>query len=141
MPDEISFREELSTKIKDFTSVILLPLFFTFTGIRMQLGLLAEGHSWLICCVIIGIAILGKLIGTAVAARGVGISWPESFSLGILMNTRGLMELIVLNIGYDLGILPPEIFTMLVIMAIVTTVMTSPLLSLTSLISPSKSKN
>ncbi|MCW5559999.1 MAG: cation:proton antiporter, partial [Verrucomicrobiae bacterium] len=95
-------------------------------------GLLNDAQSWLICFLIIAVATLGKLGGSAVAARFTGMSWGEALRLGALMNTRGLMELIALNIGYDLGILSPQIFTMLVIMALVTTVLTGPLLSLFS---------
>jgi len=89
-------------------------------------------HEWIICLVIIGVATLGKLGGSAVAAKMTSLSWRESIQLGALMNTRGLMELIALNIGYDLGILSQRIFTMLVIMALVTTIMTAPLLTLFS---------
>ncbi len=130
IPDNNFFKQKKSDKIKDFASVFLLPLFFAFTGLRTEIGLLDNGTDWLTCACIILVAIIGKLFGSALAAKWMGSSWTESWSLGILMNTRGLMELIVLNIGYDLGILPPKIFTMLVIMALVTTIMTTPLLSL-----------
>ncbi len=113
-----------------FTSTFLLPLFFAYTGLRTQIGLLASWQSWLICAGIISVAILGKFGGSMLAARLTGMSWFDSASIGALMNTRGLMELIALNIGYDLGILPPQIFAMMVLMALVTTFMTSPLLSL-----------
>jgi Kef-type K+ transport system membrane component KefB len=92
-------------------------------------GLLNTAHLWMICALIIGLAVLGKFVGTAVAARLVGQGWNDALRLGALMNTRGLMELIVLNIGYDLGILRPEMFTMLVFMALLTTSMTSPALN------------
>ena len=92
--------------------------------------MLSGAQDWLICLAIIAIATVGKLGGSAVAARITGMSWRESLQLGALMNTRGLMELIALNIGYDLGILSPRIFTLLVIMAVVTTMMTGPLLTL-----------
>jgi len=96
------------------------------------LALSLARHEWIICLVIIGVATLGKLGGSAVAAKMTSLSWRESIQLGALMNTRGLMELIALNIGYDLGILSQRIFTMLVIMALVTTIMTAPLLTLFS---------
>jgi Kef-type K+ transport system membrane component KefB len=115
--------------VENFSSVLLLPLFFVFTGLRTQIGLLHDLQGWLLCLLIIAVASLGKLGGTAVAARFTGMSWRESLQLGALMNTRGLMELIALNIGYDLGILPPHIFTMLVIMALATTMLTGPLLT------------
>lgn len=94
---------------------------------RTQVGLIAGGQL-LICSLVVAVACLGKFGGTAVAARATGLSWREAASLGVLMNTRGLMELVVLNIGLDLGVLSPLLFTMLVIMALVTTVATTPLL-------------
>ena len=109
---------------------LLLPLFFVFTGLRTQVGLLQEPAGWLICLALISVATFGKLGGSMLAARITGINWPDSFALGALMNTRGLVEIIALNIGYDLGILTPSIFTMLVLMALLTTAMTGPLLSL-----------
>jgi Kef-type K+ transport system membrane component KefB len=95
--------------------------------------LLDDWHSWLVCLGIIAVAIVGKLGGGMLAAHWTGMSWQESFSVGALMNTRGLVELIVLNFGYDLGILSPRIFTMMVLMALSTTFMTGPLLSLVKL--------
>lgn len=130
MPDTGGFRHKLAVRIENFSSVLLLPLFFAFTGLRTQVGLLNDWQGWLLCLGIIGVATLGKLGGSAVTARLTGMSWSESLQLGALMNTRGLMELIALNIGYDLGILPPRIFTMLVIMALATTMLTGPLLTL-----------
>ena len=111
------------------SAAFLLPLFFAFTGLRTQVGLLDDWNSWLLCAVVIGVAIAGKLGGSMLAARWTGMGWKDSFAVGTLMNTRGLIELIVLNIGYDLGILSPRIFTMMVIMALVTTFMTGPILS------------
>lgn len=108
----------------------MLPLFFAFSGLRTHLGLLNDLGSWLVCAGIVAVAMLGKLGGSLLAARFMGMKWGESFALGALMNTRGLVELIALNIGYDLGILPPEIFTMMVLMALATTFMTGPLLGL-----------
>ena len=116
-------------RIEDFSTLFLLPLFFVFTGLRTSLNLLGDAQSWLVCLGIVAVAIAGKLGGTFVAARWTGMSRPDSFALGALMNTRGLMELIALNIGYDLGILSPRIFAMLVLMALVTTALTGPLLS------------
>lgn len=130
MPDINSFRRRIRERIEAFSSVLLLPLYFTFTGLRTQIGLLHDFEGWLICLLITAIAVLGKLGGSAAAARFTGMSWRESLQLGALMNTRGLMELVALNIGYDLGILPPRIFTMLVIMALLTTMLTDPLLTL-----------
>lgn len=129
MPQHVSFRTSLTAKIEDLTTVVLLPLFFAYTGIRVQIGLLDTWQAWLACGVIVLVATVGKVLGAAGAARATGMRWREAWALGALMNTRGLMELVVLNIGYDIGILSPEIFAMMVVMAIVTTFMTGPLLS------------
>ena len=130
MPAASGFREKLIVRVENLSSVLLLPVFFAFTGLRTQIGLLGEAHDWIICLVIIGVATAGKLGGSALAARLTGMDSRTSLQLGALMNTRGLMELIALNIGYDLGILSQRIFTMLVIMALITTIMTGPLLTL-----------
>jgi Kef-type K+ transport system membrane component KefB len=130
MPASSALRSFLRDKLATFSSAALLPLFFAFTGLRTQIGLLNDWQSWLACAVIIVVAIAGKLGGSALAARLSGMNWPDSLSIGVLMNTRGLMELVALNIGYDLGILPGRIFAIMVLMAIVTTCMTAPLLSL-----------
>jgi len=107
-------------RVENLSSVLLLPVFFAFTGLRTQIGLLNSAQDWLICLVVTAVA----AGGSAPAARPTGMKWRESVQLGALMNTRGLMELIALNIGYDMGILSQHIFTMLVIMALVTTIMT-----------------
>ena len=130
MPAGGGFRKKLIVRIEHFSAVLLLPLFFAFIGLRTQIGLLEGPQEWLICLGIIAVATLGKLGGTAVVSRVVGMSWRDSLRLGTLMNTRGLMELIALNIGYELGILSLRIFTMLVIMALVTTFLTAPLVGL-----------
>ena len=130
MPPNHALREVFARRIEDVSVLLLLPLFFAFTGLRTQLGVLNTPHLWLICGLIILLAVTGKFGGSAIAARLTGQSWRDSLSIGALMNTRGLMELIVLNIGYDLGILTPEIFTMMVFMALATTFMTSPVLNL-----------
>lgn len=119
----------ITENLRPFTA-FLLPLFFAFTGLRTQIGLLGDGQGWLLCAAIIAVAIVGKLGGASVAARVSGLSWHESLSIGALMNTRGLMELIVINIGYDLGILSAQVFAMMVLMALTTTIMTGPVLSL-----------
>lgn len=130
MPQLPHFRKLVIDKIEDVAVVLLLPLFFVFTGLRTEIGLLNTPYLWTICGLIILVAIIGKFCGGAFSARILGESWHDSLSIGALMNTRGLMELIVLNIGYEMGILPPPIFVMLVIMALVTTFMTTPLLTL-----------
>ena len=129
MPTACGFRDKLVVRVENLSSVLLLPVFFAFTGLRTQIGLLNGAQDWLICLLIIAVATAGKLGGSALAARLTGMKWRESLQLGALMNTRGLMELIALNIGYDMGILSQRIFTMLVIMALVTTVMTGPLVT------------
>ncbi|HEV8203242.1 MAG TPA: cation:proton antiporter [Pyrinomonadaceae bacterium] len=130
MPPSTEFRIFLKDKLEAFGSHALLPLFFAFTGLRMQVGLLNDWQGWLMCGVIILVAIAGKLGGSMFMSRWTGMTWSRSFSIGVLMNTRGLVELVVLNIGYDLGILSGRIFAMMVLMALVTTFMTGPLLSL-----------
>ena len=130
MPSHEGLRNFLRERIEPLSAGFLLPLFFAFTGLRTQIGLLDDWLSWLVCLAVIGVAIAGKLGGSMIAARCTGMNWQESFSLGALMNTRGLVELIVLNLGYDLGILPPKVFGMMVLMALATTFMTGPLLSL-----------
>jgi Kef-type K+ transport system membrane component KefB len=130
MPRDREFRALLRDRLESVSSVFLLPLFFVYTGLRTEVGLLGDMASWATCLGIIAVATAGKLGGTAVAARWTGFRWRDSIVLGALMNSRGLMELIALNVGYDLGILTPKIFTMMVLMALVTTAMTGPLLSL-----------
>ncbi|MFT4024317.1 MAG: cation:proton antiporter [Flavihumibacter sp.] len=130
MPANVSFRSLFIEKVEDVSLVLLLPLFFVFTGLRTEIGLLNEGKMWLVCLLIVLVAVAGKFVGSALAARFVGQSWQDSLSIGALMNTRGLMELIVLNIGYDLGVLTPQVFAMMVLMALTTTFMTGPALDL-----------
>jgi Kef-type K+ transport system membrane component KefB len=133
MPTVSGFRVFLREHLESFSSATLLPLFFVFTGLRTQIGLLNDWAGWLICLGIIIVAVTGKLGGSMLMARWTNMSWRDSFAIGVLMNTRGLVELVVLNIGYDLGILSARIFVMLVIMALATTFMTAPLLSLVKL--------
>jgi Kef-type K+ transport system membrane component KefB/nucleotide-binding universal stress UspA family protein len=130
MPKDGNFGRHLAEKLEDLVVVFLLPMFFAYSGLRTQLGLLDTRGAWVMCALVILVACLGKFGGSAVAARITGLKWRESGALGILMNTRGLMELIVLNIGLDLGVISPTLFTMMVIMALVTTFMTTPLLEL-----------
>lgn len=130
MPPVPTFEVFLKTRLEAFTSAALLPLFFVFTGLRTQITLLNDWSGWLTCLGITLVAVAGKLGGSMLMARWTSMNWRDSFSIGVLMNTRGLVELVVLNIGYDLGILPARIFAMMVIMALATTFMTAPLLSL-----------
>ena len=130
MPDNMKFRKMFIEKIEDVALVVLLPLFFVFTGLRTEIGLLNSPELWKVCGLIILVAVVGKFIGSALAAKFVGQNWRDSLTIGALMNTRGLMELVVLNIGYDLGVLTKEVFAMMVIMALATTFMTGPALNL-----------
>src|SRR6478735_7609960 len=132
MPRQGDYAHALAERLEDFVVVALLPLFFAFSGLRTQLGLLSGSSDWLLCLGLTLVACVGKFGGSFAVARLTGMSTRESAALGVLMNTRGLMELIVLNIGLDLGVISPKIFTMMVIMALVTTIMTTPLLQLLS---------
>ncbi|WP_395047890.1 cation:proton antiporter [Flavobacterium sp.] len=138
MPENAKFRSVFIEKVEDVSVIMLLPLFFVFTGLRTQIGLINDIHLWEITGIIILVAVAGKFLGSALAAKFVGHNWKDSLSIGALMNTRGLMELVVLNIGYDLGVLSTEIFTMMVIMALVTTFMTGPALDLINYIFKTK---
>ncbi|RAM50749.1 MAG: sodium:proton antiporter [Hapalosiphonaceae cyanobacterium JJU2] len=131
MPKNAGLVRELALKTEDFVLIFLLPVFFAYSGLRTQIGLLNSPELWLLCLLVLLVAIAGKYVGTYVAARVSGINNREASALGWLMNTRGLTELIVLNIGLELGVISPLLFTMLVIMALVTTFMTSPLLEWT----------
>jgi Kef-type K+ transport system membrane component KefB len=128
MPHDSALARDLRAKCEDLVLVLLLPVFFAFTGLRTQIGLIGSGHDWLVCMAIVAVASLGKFGGSFAAARLAGVDWREAASVGVLMNTRGLMELIVLNVGLDLGVLSPALFAMFVVMALVTTLATSPIL-------------
>lgn len=128
VPHDGRIAKELTERIEGLVTTLLLPAFFALVGMRTEIGLVSGWQNWLVCLVIIAVATLGKFGGTWAAARVVGKEWREAASLGILMNTRGLMELIVLNIGLDLGVISPTLFAMMVLMALVTTVATSPIL-------------
>jgi Kef-type K+ transport system membrane component KefB len=140
MPPDLNFRKIVVEKLEDVSVVLLLPLFFVFTGLRTQIGLLTNAHLWGTCGWVVLVAVVGKFGGSSIAAKVVGQSWKESLSIGALMNTRGLMELIVLNIGYDLGILSPQVFAMMVLMALITTFMTGPALDLINWLMPDKKR-
>jgi Kef-type K+ transport system membrane component KefB len=128
IPHNSALAHDIREKCEDLVVVLFLPVFFVFTGMRTQIGLVHGAYDWLACILIIGVASLGKFGGSLFAARWTGSDWREAASLGVLMNTRGLMELIVLNVGLDLGVLSPVLFTMFVIMAVVTTLVTTPIL-------------
>ncbi|MDI1256991.1 MAG: cation:proton antiporter [Flavobacterium sp.] len=141
MPDNAKFRAIIIEKVEDVSVIVLLPLFFVFTGLKTKLGLLDTPEMWEITGLIIIVAVVGKFLGSAIAAKFVGQSWKDSLMIGALMNTRGLMELIVLNIGLELGVLSDKVFTMMVIMALVTTFMTGPALDLINFIFKTKDEN
>jgi Kef-type K+ transport system membrane component KefB len=128
IPHDSRVARDMVAKLEDIVIVLLLPAFFAYTGMRTQIGLVSGLEQWLLCLVIVVVASVGKFGGSSVAARLTGLSWRESTALGVLMNTRGLMELIVLNIGLDLKVISPTLFAMLVIMAVVTTFATTPIL-------------
>lgn len=130
IPHDGRLAREFTAKLKDPVTVLLLPAFFAYTGMRTQIGLVSTGEDWLWCGAIVLVATLGKFGGAMIAARLTGQSWRDSTTLGALMNTRGLMELIALNIGLDMGVISPALFAMMVIMALVTTATTSPVVSL-----------
>jgi Kef-type K+ transport system membrane component KefB len=128
MPESHKFRNIIIEKVEDLSVILLLPLFFVYTGLKTQINTINDPYLWKITGMIIAVAVAGKFFGSAVAAKFVGQSWRDSLTIGALMNTRGLMELVVLNIGLELGVLSTEVFTMMVIMALVTTFMTGPAL-------------
>jgi Kef-type K+ transport system membrane component KefB len=141
IPHDSGLARELTDRLEDLVLVLLLPAFFAYTGMRTQIGLVSTGTEWLICGIIILIASVGKFGGSMIAARVTGLKWRDSAALGVLMNTRGLMELIVLNIGLELKVISPALFAMLVMMALVTTFATTPLLHLLTLRRPFESLN
>ena len=129
LPRRASFIEQVRS-LDQVNNVVFLPLFFVSSGLRTQIGLISAPALWLVCLLVVAVACFGKVLGGMLSVRWMGESWRESLTLGVLMNTRGLVELIVLNIGLDLGVLSPVLFAMLVIMAVLTTMMASPLLPL-----------
>jgi Kef-type K+ transport system membrane component KefB len=136
IPHDSALAHALTWRLEDLVVVLLLPAFFAYTGLRTQIGLVSGVEQWLVCGLILVVATAGKFGGTLVAARLTGLGWRDAAALGLLMNTRGLMELIALNIGLDLQIISPTLFAMLVLMALATTLATAPLLSLLSLSPP-----
>ena len=120
--------DELRDRLESVTLVVLLPLFFAYTGLRTSIGLLNSVELWLLCGLVVMVAVVSKLVVSAVFVRGSGMSWRESLAVGVLVNTRGLVELVILNVGLDLHILSATVFSMMVIMALATTLMTMPLI-------------
>jgi Kef-type K+ transport system membrane component KefB len=130
VPHDSALARRVRGRLEDVVIVLLLPAFFAFVGLRTEIGVVRGIGDWALCGLIVVVASLGKFGGSAVAARLTGAPWREAAALGALMNTRGLMELVVLNIGLDLGVLSPRLFAMLVIMALVTTLATTPAVTL-----------
>jgi Kef-type K+ transport system membrane component KefB len=128
LSDQTALREAIRERLRDFTTVFFLPIFFTYTGLRTDIGTMDGGRLWALLGLVLLVAIAGKFGGCALAARLSGFSLSDACAVGVLMNTRGLMELVAVNIGFDLGLIPRSVFFMLVVMAIVTTFMTSPIL-------------
>ncbi len=128
IPHDSALARSLTRSLETPVTILLLPAFFAYTGMRTQIGLVSGLYEWSICALIVLAATVGKFGGAVAGARASGLSWRRAASLGILMNTRGLMELIVLNVGLDLGVISPTLFTMLVLMALATTMATTPLL-------------
>ncbi|HEV2763524.1 MAG TPA: cation:proton antiporter [Pyrinomonadaceae bacterium] len=129
MPKEKEFTEEVVRKLRTLVVILLLPLFFAFTGLRTSIGLIIGPTMILYSALVFAVAVAGKFGGSALAARVMGVPWREAASIGILMNTRGLIELVILNIGLDIGVLNRPLFSMMVVMAVGTTLMTTPLLT------------
>ena len=128
IPHDSAIARSFIRQLEHVVAILFLPAFFAFTGMRTRIDLVTGGSQWLICALIIAVATVGKFGGSAIAARLTGMDWRMSAALGTLMNTRGLMELVVLNIGLDLKVISPTLFSMMVVMALVTTVATSPVL-------------
>ena len=128
MPRESALNETLSGHIRGLTSIVFLPLFFAVTGLRTNVGSLATPQLWICCALVLLVAIAGKFGGAAASAAATGFSWRDATAIGLLMNTRGLMEMVVVNVGLEIGVVSPSLYTMIVIMALVTTAMTTPLL-------------
>lgn len=128
IPHDSDLARSLERSLGDLATVLLLPAFFALTGMRTDIGLLSGAAQWWLCGLIVLVATVGKFGGTFAAARLTGMDGRHAAGLGVLMNTRGLMALVVLNIGLDLGVISPTLFTMLVVMALVTTLATTPIL-------------
>jgi Kef-type K+ transport system membrane component KefB len=128
IPHDTRLAAAVTSSFERFVLILLLPAFFAFTGMRTEVGLVSGWNAWLACGLIILVATLGKFGGTLVAARATGVGWRHAAALGVLMNTRGLMQLIILNVGLDLGVISPTLFTMMVLMALATTMAAAPIL-------------
>jgi Kef-type K+ transport system membrane component KefB len=130
IPHDTPLARDVRAKLEPIVTIVFLPAFFAYAGMRTEINLFSGWENWLLCGAIIGVAIAGKFGGSAVAARLCGMNWRDSTAIGALMNTRGLMELVVLNIGLEASILEPRLYSLMVVMAVVTTMLTTPVLHL-----------
>jgi Kef-type K+ transport system membrane component KefB len=128
LSDRHDFRDAVGRRLREIVYALFLPIFFTYTGLRTNVGLLESGRDWMLCMLVVAAAMAGKMLGCGVAARVGGLSWRDCGCVAVMMNTRALMGLIAINVGRDLGVVPDRVFSMLVIMAVVTTLLTTPLL-------------
>jgi Kef-type K+ transport system membrane component KefB len=128
IPHESKLAHTLRESLGNLVTILLLPAFFAFTGMRTQIALVSGSYEWLVCGAIMAVATIGKFGGSTFAARITGMTWRQGAAIGVLMNTRGLMELIVLNVGLELGVISQTLFTMMVLMALATTIATTPIL-------------
>jgi Kef-type K+ transport system membrane component KefB len=128
-PKSEGFVHAILERFEDVMVVLLLPLFFAFTGLRTEITLIEGASGWLVCTLVIVVAVAGKVGGSAIGARVTGMPWRDASAIGVLLNTRGLMELVILNVGLDIGVISRELFAMMVLMALATTFMTTPLVT------------
>jgi Kef-type K+ transport system membrane component KefB len=126
--DQHEFRAAVQERLRDFVTVFFLPIFFTYTGLRTDIGTMSGSALWVMCGLVLLAAFVGKFGGCSLAARANGLPWREASLIGVMMNTRALMELIVINIGFELGVIPKSVFFMLVVMAVASTYITAPIL-------------
>lgn len=134
MPKSPELVRAIQQRLEPLTVRVLLPLFFASVGLRARIDLVRGAEMWLLCAAIVLVAVVGKLGGSMIAARAAGVPWRDATAIGILMNTRGMMEVVVLSIGLDAGVISPALFSMMLLMALLTTVMTAPLLDLLTLL-------
>ncbi len=128
LSDRHQFRDAVGRKLRELVGSLFLPVFFTYTGLRTDIGLLESGRDWLWCALILATAMVGKMLGCGLAARLGGLTWRHCGCVAVMMNTRALMGLIAINVGRELGVVPDRVFSMLVIMAVATTLLTTPVL-------------
>ncbi len=128
LSDQHEFREAVGRQLREIVYALFLPIFFTYTGLRTNVGLLESASDWMLCLLVVAVATVGKMFGCGIAARLGGLSWRECGCVAVMMNTRALMGLIAINVGRELGVVPDRVFSMLVIMALATTLLTTPLL-------------